>query len=215
MMMTGTADARRSVRRTSSPSMSGNPKSNRTRSQPLTRWSASAPRLTSTTVAPVWPRSSASADATPSSSSTSSTRMVLMLRSLPRNLHGVDEFGVARLDLADFARLPFQVRASRGLAHEDVHQQRDQRAAGHVEEEQRDEVDPRHLLLGQAGRVDHEFLHVRGERVEGDGAAEGQAHDGQALARIAEQDPQAAAFGVLGALLDCEFEALRLVHRAP
>ena len=65
------------------------------------------------------------------------------------------------------------------------------------EDGQRDEVDPRHLFLRQAGRVDHELLHVGGERVEGDGAAEGQAHDGQALSRIREQDSQAAALGVL------------------
>lgn len=46
MMMTGTVDAHRSVRSTSRPSMSGRPRSNSTRSHPLTRLSASAPRPT-------------------------------------------------------------------------------------------------------------------------------------------------------------------------
>jgi hypothetical protein len=59
--------------------------------------------------------------------------------------------------------------------------------------------------------VDHEFLHVRRERVERDGAAERQAHHGQAFARILEQNLQAAALGVL---LGGQLEVHRFVHRA-
>src|SRR6476469_9539131 len=132
MMMTGTADARRRVRNTSRPSMSGKPKSNSTRSQPLTRCRASAPRLLWMTEAPAWPRSSASADATPSSSSTSSTCMALMLGTRGRNRRSVDEFTSLWVK---FAGLPLEIRTLRRFAHEHIDQQRDQSAARDVVEE--------------------------------------------------------------------------------
>jgi DNA-binding response OmpR family regulator len=54
------------------------------------------------TSAPAWPRSSANADATPSSSSTSSTRMALMLNRVGQNLI---DFGLLSLVRTEFPRL--------------------------------------------------------------------------------------------------------------
>ena len=79
------------------------------------------------------------------------------------------------------------------------------------EDHQRDEVDPRHLLLGQARGVDHELLHVCGEGVERDRPAERQPDHRQTLPRIRRAGPQTSA---LAALFDRELEILRLVHRA-
>jgi len=59
--------------------------------------------------APAWPRSSANADATPSSSSTSSTRMALMLNRVGQNLI---DFGLLSLVRTEFPRLPLQLRAA-------------------------------------------------------------------------------------------------------
>jgi hypothetical protein len=56
-----------------------------------------------------WPRSSANADATPSSSSTSSTCMALMLSRVGHNLI---DFGLFSLTRTELTRLALQLRAT-------------------------------------------------------------------------------------------------------
>jgi len=78
------------------------------------------------------------------------------------------------------------------------------------EDEQGDEVDPGHRGLLDAGGVDHVLLHVGREGVERDGAAEGQAHDGEDLAGVLQQQPDGAPLGTLGLSVP---ELRRLIHR--